>query len=122
IQQRLQVVAQGFPPAMAEGRNRDNRRPQVGGLALRPNVKGQEGLFAQSRLHTVPNDFLQGSTLRGHFHLKLEHGPRVKERDRPHYGLGASRRMKRGIALGCICWRLAFNQSITAQSPSPSSV
>jgi hypothetical protein len=28
--------------------------------------------------------------------------------------------MKRGIALGCICWCLAFNQSITAQSPSPS--
>ena len=43
--QRVQVAAKGFAPALAEEGNRHHRRPQMGGLELRPDAKGKEGLF-----------------------------------------------------------------------------
>jgi len=44
------IGCQGFPPPMVAERNRGRRWPQIGGLALRSNVKGSEGLSTQSGL------------------------------------------------------------------------
>src|SRR3954454_21919851 len=93
IQQRLQLVTERFAPSMAEERHRDHRRPQLGGLALCSNVERRKGLFAQPSLHSIPNDFLQGGTLRNHLYLEPKHRSEVKERNRLHHGLCAFGRM-----------------------------
>src|SRR5262245_46659166 len=94
IQQRLQLVTEGFAPAMAEERHRNHRRPQVGGLALCSDAKRNQGLLAQPCLHALPNYFLQRPAVGDYLYLEPEHGTRVKAGDKSHHELGASRGMK----------------------------
>src|SRR5262245_31460378 len=74
IQQRLQLATEGLAPSMAEKRHRDHRWPQVGGLALCPDVKRNQGLLTQPCLHAFPNHFLQRPAVGDHLYLKLKHG------------------------------------------------
>ena len=53
--------------------NGDDRRSQMGGLAVCPNAKGKEGLFAQSSLYALLNDFLQRPIVRDYIYLKPQH-------------------------------------------------
>src|SRR5262245_16023820 len=106
IQQRLQLATEGFPPSVVKERHRDDRWPQVGGLALCPNVKGNQGLLAQPCLHAFPNHFLQRPAVGDYLYFKPEHGTRVKAGNRSHHELRASGGM-RDTNLRVACFPLA---------------
>src|SRR6266550_509064 len=73
IQQRFQLASERFAPAMAEERHRHHRWPEMGRLALCPDAEGNERLLPQSRLHAVPNYFLQRPAIRDHLYLEPQH-------------------------------------------------
>src|SRR5262249_30392241 len=95
-------ATEGLAPSMAKKRHRDHRWPQVGGLALCPDVKRNQGLLTQPCLHAFPDHFLQRPAVGDHLYLKLKHGTRAKAGDRSHHELGASRGMRdTNLKLAC---------------------